>query len=61
MRYQMNMPDWERGARVVLGLVLLALIIAGPKTLWGLVGLFPLLTGLTGWCPVYYLLGINRR
>jgi len=61
MNYEMNVPDWERGVRVTIGLILLALIWVGPSTWWGLAGLFPLLTGLAGWCPVYYLLGINRR
>jgi hypothetical protein len=40
---------------------LLSLIVVGPHTWWGLVGLIPLLTGLAGWCPIYYVLGINRR
>jgi hypothetical protein len=61
MKYEMNVPDWERVARVALGVGLLSLIVVGPHTWWGLVGLIPLLTGLAGWCPIYYVLGINRR
>ena len=49
----------DRGLRVVLGLALLSLIVAGPHTLWGLVGLVPLATGLLGSCPIYRLLGIS--
>ena len=49
----------DRTLRVVLGIVLLAIVFVGPKTLWGLVGLVPLLTGLVGSCPVYTLLGIS--
>jgi hypothetical protein len=51
----------DRGLRVVLGLVLLSLTLWGPKTLWGLVGVIPLVTGLVGSCPLYTLLGIGTR
>lgn len=51
----------DRALRVVIGLVLLALVFVGPKTLWGLVGLVPLLTGLAGICPLYSLLGLSTR
>lgn len=49
----------DRSARVVLGLVLLALVVVGPKTWLGLVGLIPLLTGLIGFCPLYRLVGVR--
>jgi hypothetical protein len=47
----------ERALRVVIGLVLLSLVFIGPQTLWGLLGLVPLLTGLAGTCPLYTLFG----
>lgn len=49
----------DRIIRVVVGIILLNLIFVGPQTLWGLVGLVPLLTGLVGFCPAYKLLGMN--
>jgi hypothetical protein len=49
----------ERTLRVVVGLALLTIVFVGPKTLWGLVGLLPLVTGLVGTCPLYTLLGIS--
>lgn len=49
----------DRTLRVILGLALLALTVVGPKTLWGLVGLVPIITGLAGTCPVYSILGLN--
>ena len=49
----------DRVIRVVIGLGLLSLVFVGPKTLWGLVGIVPLLTGLAGRCPLYSLLGIK--
>lgn len=49
----------DRAARVILGLILLSLTVVGPQTLWGLVGLIPLATGLMGYCPLYQVLGFN--
>ena len=49
----------DRALRVILGLGLLSLVVVGPQTLWGLVGVVPLLTGLMGWCPPYAMLGFN--
>ena len=54
-----NVGGLDRVFRMALGLVLLSLTIVGPKTMWGFVGLIPLVTGLVGWCPLYALLGIN--
>ncbi len=54
-----NESPIDRVLRVVLGIVLLAFVIVGPKTMWGLVGIVPLLTGLVGFCPLYRLLGIS--
>jgi hypothetical protein len=49
----------SRVVRVVIGLGVLSLTIAGPQTLWGYLGLAPLLSGLTGFCPVCSLPGVN--
>ena len=49
----------DRAVRVMLGLFLLSLTVLGPHTLWGLVGLVPLLTGALGSCPLYTLFGIS--
>lgn len=54
-----NIGDVERVVRVVAGLLILSLVFVGPKSLWGLIGIMPILTGLSGWCPPYSLLGIN--
>ena len=54
-----NVGSLDRGLRILVGLGLLSLVFIGPKTIWGLVGLLPLLTGLIGWCPPYHLLGIS--
>jgi hypothetical protein len=49
----------ERALRVIFGLGVLSLVFVGPKTAWGWVGILPLLTGVTGLCPLYTVLGIS--
>jgi hypothetical protein len=49
----------DRAVRIVLGLALIALVGIGPKTMEGLLGLYPLVTARLGWCPLYRLLGIS--
>jgi hypothetical protein len=57
--FKTNVGGIDRIARIVIGLVLLSLVFVGPQSLWGLVGLVPLLTGLMGTCPLYTLIGLN--
>ena len=54
-----NIGNIERIVRIMGGLVLIALAATGTVGVWGWLGLVPLATGLTGWCPPYSLLGIN--
>lgn len=54
-----NEAMWDRGLRILLGLVGLGLTFWGPKSMWGLFGLIPLVTGLVGSCPLYTLAGIG--
>jgi fatty acid desaturase len=49
----------ERAVRLVIGLALISLVFVGPRTLWGLVGVVPLLTGAIGSCPLYTLFGFS--
>jgi len=49
----------DRIIRVLLGLGLISIVFVGPRTLWGWVGVVPLLTGLVGTCPLYAIFGIN--
>jgi hypothetical protein len=59
MVMEKNVGSIDRIARIVLGLVLIALVFVGPQTPWGWIGVVPLLTALVGWCPAYRLLGIR--
>jgi hypothetical protein len=54
-----NEGSLDRGLRIVAGLVLISLVFIGPQTLWGWIGIVPLVTGLLGYCPLYSVLGIN--
>lgn len=54
-----NIHNVERVVRVVAGLAIVSLVFIGPQTPWGWLGLVPIATGLSGWCPPYALLGIS--
>ncbi len=56
---KLNEGKADRIARVTAGLILLTLVFVGPKTLFGLIGLIPLATGLSGRCPLYSIFGIS--
>lgn len=59
-----NEGTTDRVIRVLVGLGLLSLLVIGPVPGWGfagLVGVLPLLTGATGYCPTYTLIGIDTR
>jgi hypothetical protein len=54
-----NEGTLDRVLRVGVGIVILSLVFVGPQTLWGLVGLIPITTGLLGSCPLYTVLGLR--
>jgi hypothetical protein len=56
-----NVGGIDRTLRIIVGLGLLSLIvfIQGDAKWWGLIGLVPLFTALTRWCPAYSLFGIK--
>ena len=56
---KVNIHPIERVIRGIVGLAVLSLVVLGPKSLWGLLGLIPLVTALVGWCPPYAMLGIS--
>ena len=56
---QQNEGNWDRIARVAVGLVLIGLAATGQVGIWGWIGVVPLATGAIGWCPLYTVLGIK--
>ena len=57
MKFNVGGPD--RIARIVVGLVLIGLTLAGKIGVWGWIGVLPLLTGMFKFCPAYTLFGMN--
>jgi hypothetical protein len=55
----MNLNLLERWIRLGIGAILIALYVWGPKTPWGLIGLIFIASGITGFCPVWKILGIS--
>ena len=58
-----NTGRLDRAIRLVLGLVVLGLYGASdpPLKYFTLLGLLPLATGLSGFCPLYRLLGVSTH
>jgi hypothetical protein len=57
---QCNVGKTERGIRVIAGVVIIGVGLYF-QSWWGAIGIVPLLTGATGWCPPYQLLGISTN
>ncbi|MDP6124144.1 MAG: DUF2892 domain-containing protein [Candidatus Latescibacteria bacterium] len=54
-----NVGSTDRVVRLVVGLGLLSLVWLGPQTFWGLLGIIPLATAVTSYCPNYQIIGIS--
>lgn len=54
-----NVGNWDRTIRIALGVALLSLYFFGPQTLWGLLGILPLISGLARFCPAYFACGVS--
>jgi hypothetical protein len=54
-----NLGTADRWIRIVIGIALVSLTFAGPHTMWGLVGIVPLVTAFAGTCPLYTLFGMR--
>ena len=56
---KINEAGWDRTLRIVIGLVAISLVFIGPKSMWGLLGIIPLATGVTGSCLLYSVMGVS--
>ncbi len=54
-----NVGSTDRILRVVAGLALIGLTLAGVIGVWGWIGVVPLATGLFKFCPAYAIFGLN--
>ena len=55
----LNESTIDRALRVILGIAILSLAFVGPHTMWGYLGLVPLITGAVGSCPLYTVFGFS--
>lgn len=56
---KVNVGGLDRAARITAGVTLVALAATGTVGVWGWIGLVPIATGLSGWCPAYLPFGIS--
>ena len=63
MKIEVNEGSIDRAVRLVVAGLLIGIglgVVRGPGGIaMAAVGVIPLLTGLSGFCPLYTLLGIN--
>ncbi len=56
-----NQSTLGRVLRIAGGLLVLSLSLTGPQAIWGLVGIIPLVSGLTGFDPLLAILDVATR
>lgn len=56
-----NVGGIDRIARIIIGILLIGLAVAGIIGWWGFIGIVPLATALIRFCPLYSLLKINTN
>jgi len=66
MMFKVNEANWDRIARVVIGIILLILGLAGTVTgilgvVFDILGVILLVTGLVGICPLYMLIKFSTK
>lgn len=65
MAAQKNLGRPDRIARIIVGIIAISVIplaFCGPENplaYLGVLGIIPLISGISGYCPPYSLLGIN--
>lgn len=53
-----NIGNMDKALRIILG-ALIIIIGAVNKSVWGVMGMIPIISAFIGICPFYLLLGIN--
>jgi hypothetical protein len=57
--FPVNEHPAERAVRVLAGVILVGLALAGKIGPWGWIGVLPILTGLSGSCLLYTAFGFS--
>ena len=55
---KLNVGGIDRVLRIVVGLALIGVAVSGVSV-WGWIGVVPLLTGVFKFCPAYAIFGLN--
>lgn len=55
-----NMGGIDRIVRLIIGIALIAWGVM-THNWWGAVGIIPLFTAATGWCPLYIPFGMSSK
>ncbi|TMH30690.1 MAG: DUF2892 domain-containing protein [Betaproteobacteria bacterium] len=55
---QLNVGNFDRMLRILLGLALIGLAARGTIGPWGYAGVALLASGIVAFCPIYRMLGI---
>ena len=56
---KVNVGGIDRIARIAVGITLVALAATGTVGAWGWIGIVPILTGTTRFCPAYLPFGMS--
>ena len=56
---KVNVGSVDRLARILVGLVLVALAVTQTLGPWAYIGIIPLATGILRSCPLYSILGLS--
>ncbi len=58
-----NVGAVDRTARIMIGAALICWALgwfgSQYQSVWGWIGIIPLVTGVMGWCPAYSVLGMS--
>lgn len=55
-----NVGGLDKTLRLIVGIIIIVLGFVNDSV-WGAIGLIPILTAFLGWCPLYPILKIDTR
>jgi hypothetical protein len=56
---EQNVGNADRLLRFFLGAAVISFVFFWPQTAWGYLGLIAVLSSLSGFCPLYGILGVR--
>ena len=54
-----NLAQWDRAARLVLGLAMVLMAVTGLVGVWGYAGAILVATAFVNFCPIYRIFGFK--